>query len=170
MNDDTALGLDDQPATLYGPGGPEPLPAEVAREIAYDPEQATWLALYRHPRTGIATDVSSRYRPPRRMRTFVRLRDGLRSRLPIEGGQVTEIDHVVPYRHADPESGGTTTAAQLETLGLRGHHLKTDGVLAVSGDANGALVFRTRTGHEYVSWPEDWRDERGIGPPLKPTG
>jgi hypothetical protein len=170
MNDHTALALDDRPATMHGPGGPEPLPAEVAREIAYDPEQATWLALYRHPQTGIATDVSARYRPPRRMRTFVRLRDGLQSRLPIEGGQVTEIDHVVPYRHDDPNSGGTTTPAQLETLGLRGHHLKTDGILAVSGDANGALVFRTRTGHEYVSWPEDWRDEHELGPPLKPTG
>jgi hypothetical protein len=166
MTDHTALGLDDRPATLHGAGGPEPLPAEVARQIAYDPEQSTWLALYRHPVSGIATDVSPRYRPPRRMRTFVRLRDGLRSRLPIENGAVTEVDHVVAYDREHPEAGGPTTAAQLETLGLRGHHLKTDGVLTVSGDANGELVFRTRTGHEYVSWPEDWGDD----PPLRRTG
>lgn len=181
MSDHTALGLDDRPATLHGPGGAQPLPAEVAREIAFNPEQSTWLALYRHPRTGIATDVSARYRPPPRMRTFVRLRDGLRSRLPIEGGRTTEIDHVVPYRHpttravgpdetATPRDGSTTTAGQLETLGLRGHHLKTDGVLTVRGDANSALFFRTRTGHEYVSWPEDWRDGDGLDPPLTPTG
>jgi hypothetical protein len=100
------------------------------------------------------------------MRTFVRLRDGLRSRLPIENGAVTEVDHVVAYDREHPEAGGPTTAAQLETLGLRGHHLKTDGVLTVSGDANGELVFRTRTGHEYVSWPEDWGDD----PPLRRTG
>ena len=90
---------------------------------------------------------------------FVRLRDGLRSRLPIEGGTVAEIDHVVAYDHDHPEQGGTTTPSGLESLGRRGHHLKTDGVLTVTGDANAALTFRTRTGHEYVSWPEDWRDE-----------
>jgi hypothetical protein len=135
------------------------LPAEVARRIAYDPGQATWRALYRHPSSGIATDVSPRYRPPERMRTFVRLRDGLRSRLPIEGGRLVEIDHVVPFDHARPELGGATTPSGLQSLGRRGHHLKTDGVLTVTGDANGALTFRTRTGHELVSWPEDWRCE-----------
>jgi hypothetical protein len=159
MTDHAALGLDDQPAALHGPRGTESLPAEVARRIAYDPAQSTWRALYRHPRSGIATDISRRYRPPERMRTFVRLRDGLHSRLPIEGGRVTELDHVVAYDHDQPERGGTTTASGLQSLGRRGHHLKTDGVLTVTGDANGALTFRTRTGHEFVSWPEDWRDE-----------
>jgi hypothetical protein len=159
MTDRTALGLDDEPAIFHGPRGTEPLPAEVARRIAYDPGQSTWRALYRHPSSGIATDVSPRYRPPERMRTFVRLRDGLRSRLPIEGGRVMEIDHVVPYDHDRPERGGATTASGLQSLGRRGHHLKTDGVLRVSGDANGALTFRTRTGQQFVSWPEDWRPE-----------
>jgi 5-methylcytosine-specific restriction endonuclease McrA len=163
MTDRTALGLDDNPATLHGAGAAESLPAEVARQIAYDPGQSTWRALYRHPGTGIATDISRRYRPPERMRAFVRLRDGLRSRLPIEGGAITEIDHVVPYDHEHPERGGTTTPSGLETLGRRGHHLKTDGVLTVTGDANGALTFRTRTGHEYMSWPEDWGEEPGEG-------
>ena len=158
MPDRTALGLDDQPATLHGPGGPSPLPAPLGRRIAYDPTQSTWLGLYTDPRTGVATDISPGYRSPPRQRTFVMLRDGMRSRLPSSNIRRVELDHVVPYDHEHPSRGGQTTAAGLACAGLREHHLKTDGLLSVTGDANAALTYTTHTEHTYVSWPEVWDD------------
>jgi hypothetical protein len=170
----TGLGLDDQPATLFGPGGPMPIPAAVAREIAHDPEMATWMGLFTDPRTGVATDISPRYRPPPRMRTFVQLRDGLRSRLPSSQVRRIELDHVRPFdrrrsRLGGPgpassevsrsEVGGETTAANLASAGLREHHLKTDGVLQVGGDASGPLTYTTHTEHAYLSWPEVWETQ-----------
>jgi hypothetical protein len=43
-------------------------------------------------------------------------------------------------------------------VGVREHHLKTDGALAVAGDANGELAYTTHTGHTYFSWPEPWEE------------
>lgn len=160
LSDRTALGLGDEPATYFGPDGQVPLPAALARSIIHDPAMATWLGLYTDPRTGVAVDVSPRYRPPPRQRRFVALRDGLRSRLPSSGATRTEIDHVLAYDHANPRSGGQTTPSNLALLGQREHHLKTDGALEVSGDANGALVYRTYLGRTYVSWPEIWQEPR----------
>lgn len=160
MSDRTALGLDDEPATLFGPDGQVPLPAAVGRAIAHDPELSTWLGLYTDPRTGVARDVSPGYRPPPRQRRFVTLRDGMRSRLPSSSSTRIELDHVQPYDHEDPPAGGQTTPSGLACAGLREHHLKTDGALSVVGDANGPLTYRTHTGHAYVSWPEIWAEPR----------
>jgi hypothetical protein len=154
----TALGMDDGPAMLHGPGGPTPMTAELAREIAHDPTMSTWLGLFTDPATGIAVDMSPRYRPPARMRTFVKLRDGLRSRLPFSDAVQIELDHIRPYDHDQPTRGGQTTPSDLASAGLREHHLKTDGALTVSGDANGALSFTTHARRWYVSWPELWED------------
>ena len=158
MADRTALGLSDEPATLFGPDGPVPIPAAVARQIAHDPSLSTWLGLFTDPRTGVATDISPRYRPPPRLRAFVKLRDGLRSRLPVSNATRLEIDHLEPYDHDRPARGGQTTAAGLAAVGVREHHLKTDGALAVTGDANGELAYTTHTGHTYFSWPEPWEE------------
>jgi hypothetical protein len=160
MSDRTALGLDDEPATLFAADGPMPLPAPVARAIAHDPDMSTWLGLYTDPRTGIAVDISRAYRPPPRQRRFVTLRDGMGSRLPSSNTRRVELDHVLAYDHDDPAAGGQTTPSDLACAGQREHHLKTDGVLDVSGDANDRLAYRTHTGHEYVSWPEIWHEPR----------
>ncbi|MFL6098372.1 MAG: hypothetical protein ACJ71T_00280 [Actinomycetales bacterium] len=160
LSDRTALGLDEDPATLFGPDGQVPLPAAVGRAIAHDPELSTWLGLYTDPHTGVALDVSSGYRPPPRQRRFVALRDGMRSRLPSSSSTRVELDHVQAYNHDDPSAGGRTTPSGLACAGLREHHLKTDGALTVVGDANGQLRYRTHTGHTYVSWPEIWAEPR----------
>jgi hypothetical protein len=88
----------------------------------------------------------------------VRLRDGLRSRLPLSNASRIEVDHLDPYDHQRPSAGGQTTASGLVSVGAREHHLKTDGALAVAGDANDELVYRTHTGHAYFSWPEPWEE------------
>ena len=161
MADRTALGLSDEPATLFGPDGPVPIPAAVARQIAHDPSLSTWLGLYTDPRTGVATDISPRYRPPPRLRTFVKLRDGLRSRLPVEQREPARARPPGALRPRSTRPRWTDDGGRVESVGLREHHLKTDGALAVTGDANGELAYTTHTGHTYFSWPEPWED-----PPL----
>jgi hypothetical protein len=161
MSDRTALGLDQAPATLHAPTGDTPLPGPIAWQIAHDVRMSTWLGLYTDPATGIAADISRTYRQPPRMRTFVKLRDGLHSRLPGSTTRRIELDHIAPYNHAQPERGGQTTASDLACEGLREHHLKTDRVLTITGDANSVLTYTTHTGHRYPSWPELWHDPPG---------
>jgi hypothetical protein len=164
----TLLGLDEVPATLHSPAGPMNLPADLARQLAYDDEQATWRRVLCDPRTGTATDVSRGYRPPPRIAEFVKLRDGLRSRFPGSNASRLELDHIVRYRHDDPDCGGPTTAANLSSEGLRDHHLKTDGAITVVGDANGPLTYRGRSGHSHLSWPHQYLDVLPDEPVPKP--
>ena len=100
----TLLGLDDAPATLHGPTGPIPMPAEVARELA-GRSGARWQRLLYDPATGIATDLSRTYRPTEGMSAFVRARDGHRTRLPVSNATHIELDHVDEYDHGDPRAG-----------------------------------------------------------------
>jgi len=154
----TALGLDDLPATLHGPGGPTPLPAELARRIAYDPDQVVWRRILCDPATGVATDVSTSYRPPPRIADWVDVRDGHRSRFPTGAGGRLEVDHVVEFDRSEPARAGRTTSANLASQGLRGHHLKTDRAITVSVDANETLTYRMRTGRSFESRPYQYID------------
>ncbi|MFL6100120.1 MAG: hypothetical protein ACJ71T_09230 [Actinomycetales bacterium] len=148
----TLLGLDDEPATLHGPRGPVPLPADLAREIAHR-RGARWRRLLYDPGTGIATDLSPAYRPPPRMADFVRTRDGHQSRFPTSGATRLELDHVREYRRNQPSVGGPTCPANLAAAGKRDHQLKTDRLIQVSGDANQQLTYTTPSGRHYVSYP-----------------
>jgi hypothetical protein len=159
----TMLDLDDHPAVLHGPAGPQPLPAELVRQIAHDPALATWRRILLDPSTGVATDISPAYPPPPRMAEFVRARDGHRSRFPTSIAGRPELDHVVPFDRRDPSAGGRTTGANLASAGRRDHHLKTDGALSVSGDANEALTYRTSAGREFRSFPHQYADPRPVG-------
>ncbi len=154
----TLLGLDDVPATLHSPSGPTPLPAELARRLAHDPEQATWRRVLCDPATGIATDVSTSYRPPKRMADYVKVRDGQRSRFPVGNATHLELDHLLPYDRVRPTAGGPTTPRNLASEGQFGHHLKTDGAIAVAGDANSVLTYRGRSGRAHRSWPYQYFD------------
>jgi hypothetical protein len=167
--DTTLLGLDDLPATLHGPAGPEPLPAELARRLAYDPEQATWRRILLDPSTGVATDVSRCYPPPPQMAEFVRVRDGHRSRFPTSGAARTELDHVAAFDRRDPAGGGPTSARNLASAGRLDHHLKTDGALSVSGDANGSLTFETSAGRRFTSFPHQYLDPHRAGARTDPV-
>jgi hypothetical protein len=176
VSESTLLGLDDVPATLHTPSGPMAIPAELARALAYQPDQATWRRILCDPSSGVATDVSRTYRPPPRIAEFVKVRDGLTSRFPGSQATQVELDHIVSYGSADPAGrspvGGLTTGANLGSAGLREHHLKTDGAITVRGDANEALVYRGRAGHDHLSWPHQHREPaRDPGPvPVEPDG
>ena len=158
VSDSTLLGLDELPGTLHTPSGPMPIPADLARELAYCPEQVTWRRILCEPSTGVATDVSRHYRPPPRIAEFVKVRDGLTSRFPGSTATHVELDHILRYRCDDPDLGGPTKAANLGSVGQREHHLKTDRAITAVGDANGPLVYRGRAGRDHLSWPHQYRD------------
>jgi hypothetical protein len=159
MAAETYLGLDDRPAILHSDtAGPIPLPAHIARALARDPDGAFLRRVLTAPATGVAWDVSRRYRAPAAMAEFVKVCDGYRSRLPISGASRVEGDHIIPFDHSRPARGGPTTAANLQSLGHRDHRWKTLGELRISGDANGVLEIRTPAGKRYLSYPEAYRD------------
>jgi hypothetical protein len=161
---ETHLGLDDRPAVLHSEAaGPIPLPADVARALARDPDRAFLRRVLTAPATGVAWDVSGRYRPPSGMTDFVAARDGYRSRLPVSGATRIETDHVIAYDHARPALGGPTTPPNLESLGRRDHRCKTLGRLRITGNANEVLEIRTPAGQRYLSYPEPYHDP--VGPP-----
>jgi len=163
--DTTLLGLDQLPAELHSPSGPVAIPAELARQLAHDPEQATWRRILCDPATGIATDVSPAYRPPVRMVEFVKVRDGFRSRFPTSNATSLELDHLLRYDHGDPAAGGRTTSSNLASAGRWDHHLKTDGAFTVEGDANARLTFRGRADRPHASLPHQYRDPLDPGRP-----
>lgn len=163
----TMLGLDALPATLHGPRGPVPIPADLARELAHR-RGARWRRLLFDPDSGVATDLSPSYRPPPRMAEFVRARDGHRSRFPASAATRLELDHVEPW--SGNGAGGQTCANNLAAVGKRDHQLKTDRIVTVTGDANGRLTYRTGSGRRYVSYPMAYSalaaDHEGPAPPF----
>ncbi len=157
----------DEPGVLHGPDGDTPLPAGLARELAYDPDHAIWRQVRCDPITGQATGISRRYRPSRRLAEHVYYRDGMQSRFPTSTTRRrVELDHIEEFDHDDPAAGGQTTPANVATEGLREHHLKTDHGFFVSGDADGCLTYRTRLGRTYYSWPH--QHMRPVDPPDEP--
>jgi hypothetical protein len=147
------------------------MPADLARHVARR-RGAQWRRLLYDPATGVATDLSPGYRPRPRTTAFVRARDGEQTRFPTSGATRLELDHVREYCHVDPPAGGPTQAGNLVAAGKRDHQLKTDRLVAVSGDANGALTYRTPSGREYVSHPYQYAApaagparRSGAGPP-----
>ena len=69
---DVLAGFSDRPAELEGHG---PIPAEMGRRSAGDPD-SWWRRLLTDPITGTASHLDARrYRPPVSMQEFVRARD-----------------------------------------------------------------------------------------------
>jgi hypothetical protein len=158
----TMLGLDNTPAVLHTPSGDVPIPAELARALAHDPEHATWRRILCDPATGTATEVSPSYRPNTRIAELCRVRDGHTSRFPTSAARTIELDHIDEYDHRQPTAGGATTPANLAAAGKRDHQAKTDRILDVTGNANGTLTYTTGTGHTYTSRPHQYLDPQPL--------
>jgi hypothetical protein len=150
---DTTMAGGNEPGVLHAPDGDSPLPAEVARALAFNPDAAIWRQVRCDPTTGQATAVSKTYRPSQALIDYVRYRDGYRSRFPTSTARRCELDHVVEFDHVVPERGGRTDSRNVASEGLHEHRLKTDRGFFISGDADGCLTFRTRIGRTYYSWP-----------------
>jgi hypothetical protein len=170
----TLAGLDDQPADLERHG---PIPAELARSLAADPDRAWWWRVLTDD-SGCVLDVGTTvYRPPASMARLVAARD---QRCQAPGcnqlASRSDQDHLVAF------PGGPTSAANLRTLCRSHHRLKQQPTVRVEAierdddpgangdDAGGGVgvldrpppqpptVLGTRwvmpTGHVYDEFPE----------------
>lgn len=113
------------------------------------------------------------YRPRRGDASLVRLRDG-HCRFPgctIDADRC-QLDHIVPFDHADPHAGGWSVPGNLHCLCRQHHQLKTSGfwrVVRLGGNAE--LWTSTITGQRMVGVPGGRRrlyDElaRQVHPPI----
>lgn len=73
-------------------------------------------------------------------------------------------DHVIPYNHDDPASGGETSLGNLAPLCRRHHRLKTAGLWSYKVIQPGTYEWTDRFGNTYQ------RDPAGTGPPEPETG
>ena len=149
----TLAGLDDLPGHLDGYGT---ITAELLRAIGKS--WGTVTAVGVDSASGTATAVGGlTYRPRLRVSDEVILVSGTcraaGCRIPASK---CDLDHVVPFNHADPAAGGPTTAAgQLPYC--RFHHLlkhHTDWTPQLQPDMT--VVWTTATGHTATSHPREF--------------
>jgi hypothetical protein len=113
----TVFGDGSEPGYIEGFGV---IDAEQVRTIAKD---AT-LRLTVEPSVSPAEAV--RYQPTAALERWVRMRD-LTCRFPgcDRRAVVCDLDHTIPFNHADPQNGGLTVASNLKCLCRQHHRLKT---------------------------------------------
>ncbi len=135
----TLLGQSDLPGA-FSDGSP--IPAETARAIAG--QCSTWTRILTDPATGTPIDAKAKsyYIPQSVRQTLVTkwqrcTMPGCRRR-----AESSEVDHIIPYNHDDPATGGLTVFGNLHPLCKKDHQAKTDGKYSVSMDENGVLEYR----------------------------
>lgn len=139
------LGDDSTPADLAGYG---PLPASIARQLAFE-SSSVWRRLLTDPATGQLLEVGrTRYRPPAALDDFVRARDQ-RCRIPgcRRPARRCDIDHNHDWRY-----GGLTNEDLLCCLCRRHHRLKDKPGWTFTLH-NNELVITTPAGRTYRSRP-----------------
>ena len=143
----TLLSLDARPAELAGHG---PIPAELARALANDPN-GTWRRLVTDEH-GTLVDVGRRtYRPPAALRRHVITRDRT-CRFPgcNRRADDSDLDHLT--RWAD---GGSTSHTNLHALDPRHHHAKDEHGWTPHRRPDGTTCWTSPTGHTYHVPPEE---------------
>jgi Domain of unknown function (DUF222) len=151
----TLLGVDDQPGELDGYG---PIPAAVARALAFDPT-GTWRRLLTD-QAGRLVDVTSHtYRPPAAMARLVRLRDRTCCYPGCARRSIAcELDHRIPW----PD--GATCPANLHPLCGRHHRVKHDAGWTPVRDPDGTTRWTAPSGHTYARPPDDLPCDATIAP------
>ena len=88
------------------------------------------------------SDAARRYAPSEALSRFCRGRDGT---CVFPGCQTTaektDLDHIIPFDHDNPDRGGHTTSDDLGCLCRFHHRLKTDGIWAYYRDIDGSYVW-----------------------------
>ncbi len=151
----TLTGLTDHPADLAGHG---PLPAHIAREIAFDP-RSTWRRIITDPHTGAPIDAGRhRYRPPRVTDDHVRVRDR-ECRFPgcHRPSHFTDLDHATDWGNGHT---GRTDPDNLVGLCRRHHRLKDAPGWSYHLDrATHRLTVHTPSGRTHTTDPEPVLDQ-----------
>lgn len=149
----TLAGRDDEPAQLSGHG---PISAEHARELAGG-DVVSYRRLTTDPAGHLLDFGRTSRTPPARLDRFVRARD-VTCRFPgcTRPARTAEVDHVVAW-----SDGGHTSAANLQALCKRHHHLKHEAGWRVRRHRDGTTTWISRTGHRYVVPPHTYDIRRG---------
>ncbi|MFD2809376.1 DUF222 domain-containing protein [Prauserella oleivorans] len=140
----TLVGLANNPGELAGHG---PLPAPIARAIAFDPK-STWRRIITDPRTGAPIDVGrERYRPPAVTADHVKIRDR-ECRFPTchRPAHYSDLDHVIPKQR-----NGETNTRNLIGLCRRHHRIKHTPGWQFHLTDTGTLHITTPAGHTYTT-------------------
>ncbi|AVM63750.1 HNH endonuclease [Dietzia sp. oral taxon 368] len=109
------------------------------------------------PHIGAAddTDAALRYRPSAQLARRVRLRDGTCRHpgcaIPADD---CDLDHVVPFNHADPAAGGLTIEANLVAQCRRHHRFKTFSDWTYKLEPDGTLIVTTPDGTTMLTRPD----------------
>ncbi|NJQ03981.1 HNH endonuclease signature motif containing protein, partial [Streptomyces zingiberis] len=149
---DTLIGADEEPGDLKGYG---PIGAAAVREVAFAPG-TIWRRLITHPRSGllIKTDPTT-YRPTTETRRHVITRDHTCTfptcHMPAHR---CDLDHIQPFNHTHPETGGHSEPDNLIPLCRHHHLLKHHTPWTVTRDTHtGTTHWTAPTGHHYTNPP-----------------
>ena len=130
----------DVPDYMDGAGSLSPMASE---------RQAARVTSIRDLREGVAEQVADSYAVPAVMAAFVRGRDGTcRGPGCVVPASRCDLDHRIPF-----DQGGLTTPANLHALCRKCHNRKTDGVMKVIMDAQGADHWIFPDGSVVVTLP-----------------
>ncbi len=142
--EDTVTGDSDRPGYLDGFGV---IDAEQVRQLAGSAEQRLLDA------TADAA-AALRYRPTPALARAIRCRD-LTCRFPgcHRPAVHCDLDHTIPFNHADPAAGGLTVASNIKCLCRFHHRMKTFGGWSDRQLADGTLIWTSPTGQEFRTSP-----------------
>ncbi|TFC06789.1 HNH endonuclease signature motif containing protein [Cryobacterium mannosilyticum] len=152
----TLLGHSEEPGYLEGYG---PIDPDTARDLASKAPSIT--RLLTHPETGVILSVGrDRYKTPKAMRRFLRLRDET-CRFPgcNRPARGAELDHSHDWGLL-----GETAHDNLAHLCKPNHALKTQTRWSVAQQPGGILTWTSPTGREFITEPAT------ILPTVLPTG
>lgn len=119
-----------------------PVPAETARYIAA--HSRTWTRILTDPATGTPIDAKAlSYQIPAAIRqTLIAQWRGCTAQGCRRRAETSEIDHIIPFDHDDPASGGKTVFGNLHPLCKQHHQAKTDGRYSVRMMEPGVVEYR----------------------------
>jgi hypothetical protein len=135
----TLAGLDDQDATLGG----VPIPAELARLIATDPD-SVWYRMLTDPAGGFVELSTQQYSPTGAIWRSVVARD-VTCVFPscVRPATVVELDHRTPWPH------GETSVRNLQPLCERHHKVKHSEGFRVVREDDGSYTWTSRFGSVF---------------------
>ena len=148
----TAVGKSELPGT-FSDGTPVPL--DAARALAG--ECPTWHRILTDPATGTPIDARSRsYYIPADVRAPL---TGKWQSCTAPGcnrrAETSEVDHIIPFDHADPARGGQTTFENLHPLCKPDHQAKTDRKFSIRMTEGGAVEYSFTRGVVARMYPPD---------------
>ena len=148
----TAVGKSELPGT-FSDG--TPVPPDAARALAG--ECPTWHRILTDPATGTPIDARSRsYYIPADVRAPL---TGKWQSCTAPGcnrrAETSEVDHIIPFDHADPARGGQTTFENLHPLCKPDHQAKTDRKFSIRMTEGGAVEYSFTRGVVARMYPPD---------------